>query len=142
MGENVTDENLFTLVASLAPKTLASDADFGDEHVRWQVYKYALQGKGSALETLLKIVSIETDSPVAIGIVLEIIENEIDNPDRWIKALPPNDRRLPLVRARETKIMRSLMRGEITQFDVDDWSDWLQRKIASTPNVPTFVLSR
>lgn len=128
------------VVLQLAAMTDATPGDVRDEHERWGVYEHAIRSQ-TGLESLRRAVSLEEDKAVASSVVLRVLEL-VDNEElgAWIETLPPDSRALSERRAEEIRMLRrahagDLLRDEL-QLKIDDWSDWLQLRLARVLHAP------
>ncbi|WP_030672182.1 hypothetical protein [Streptomyces cellulosae] len=105
-------------------------ASFADGHDRWSLYRVAMDTP-AALPLLFEAVSLETDGPLASGVVGDVLERVPgDERERWVRILPPTVRDFSAHRARDLGVLESLRQGAVSAETVadliDGWSDWLQ----------------
>lgn len=112
--------------------------DLGDEHVRWAVYRWAFD-HDETWEDLLEATRVDPDTTLAAGVVLEMLTRvPTSAAGSWIAACPGEARALAAGRARDVEILRRCQResGARGSAPASEWSDWLQRRVASTSPDP------
>ena len=105
-----------------------------DEHWRWRVYQAACD-RPDARDLLLEATLAEPDGLLAVGIAYAMVEREgCDDAPSWVDAVPPPDRDRVAARAADVARLRTVQRPGTAASDdeVASWSDWLQRRVAST----------
>lgn len=109
-------------------------ADLSDEHARWALYLWAFDHDDS-WPSLLRATQVEPDPALATGIALEMIARVPDDgAANWVAACPGTAGDLVQRRARETGVLRDCQRASPARRagEVAEWSDWLQRRTATT----------
>jgi hypothetical protein len=101
---------------------------------RWEVFKLAID-RAVELDAIFAALVGETDVGVVSAVVVRLIETvpEIDTP-RWASMLPEGQlREFAQDRASEVRTLRAVLSGSLGGGvpNVDAWSDWLQRRVAS-----------
>ena len=117
----------------------------GDEHVRWALYQEAL--RQDALDLLLLAVAEDPDHVMAAGAVVGALEQVLPGErGRWVSVTTGwSTADFVARRAGELDVLESVSRtvggdgSPAVEEDVDDWSDWLQRR-ASVPATRAEVL--
>ena len=128
---------LHDLVQRLARAVAGGTASaWRDEHARWDLYRQAATIP-QATELLRQVVEIEPVGSLASAAVVMMLERVIPS-ERigWIEVLDPSVRSYPEVRARELGILEvvssGVLRDGVNADTVEDWSDWLQRRVAES----------
>lgn len=121
------------LIQRLADATGEDVPDFRDGHARWRLYQLTAE-RMDASELLKKAAEIESDLSIASAIVVMMLER-VDPSERqqWVEVLDPSVRSFAERRTRELEILESIDSAAVgSDLSVDDWSDWLQRKVAQS----------
>lgn len=109
----------------------AGEGHPADEHGRWEVYSVAI-GEPRTWEALWAAVRFEPELGTAA--VLPMLERvpTVEHA-HWLAALPEDQRDFAAARASDVATLRSLVGEDASAAagDVDAWSDWLQRRLAS-----------
>lgn len=118
--------NELRLLVSL---TGAGEVDLEDEHARLDLYRRSVQSS-AAREHLLAGLRLEPVQSLAAAVVVEALPH-IPPADRvaWVRILKPEVRDFPSKRIRELEILEAIADGTPDVGDLDDWSDWLQRRV-------------
>ncbi|MDX3457211.1 hypothetical protein PV396_35540 [Streptomyces sp. ME02-8801-2C] len=108
------------------------NASFADGHDRWSLYRAAMDTP-AVLPLLFEAVALESDGPLASGVVGEALERVPgDERERWVGILPPTVRDFSARRARDLGVLESIeggaMSAEAVGDLIDGWSDWLQSR--------------
>ncbi|TCC10717.1 hypothetical protein [Kribbella soli] len=115
----------------LVSLTGAGEVDLEDEHARLDLYRRSVQ-LSAAREHLLAGLKLEPVQSLAAAVVVEAFPC-IPPADRvaWVRNLKPEVRDFPSKRIRELEILEGIADGNpnVSNLDVDDWSDWLQRRV-------------
>jgi hypothetical protein len=112
----------------------AGDAD--DEHWRWQVYQ-AAAARPELHAHLHDAVACEPDVVVAIGVALDLLERLApDDAAAWLRGLEISEEGLVRRRAADTMTLRAVLTGSAASTPVEEWSDWLQRRVAAEATDP------
>lgn len=130
--DGLLDEAIRALAAQLRSTDLSLDTS--DEHQRWELYKEAINRR-IAWNQLLRCVSSETDAAVATTVVAQVMEMvDAELRKRWVDALPEAGRPFGQQRLREFAILDDPESAKSPQgeWSVDDWSDWLQLRLAES----------
>ncbi|MET7304304.1 hypothetical protein [Embleya sp. NPDC005575] len=107
-----------------------------DEHDRWDLYRTALEVP-RLLPRVREAVRLEPVPSLAAGVVGEVLErvSVLERP-YWIAILDPAVRAFPVRRAQELDVLAAIedrvfpLRQILDR--IDDWSDWLQLRIAAS----------
>ncbi|MEU7942962.1 hypothetical protein [Microbispora bryophytorum] len=115
-------------------------ADYEDEHERWRLYEKALDDTPSVMKALEAAILQEEDENVALSVVLRVLER-VPRSERtaWINRLSGSrSREYARARATDMATLEDLVRKEYVLpagegdscSSVEDWSDWLQLRLA------------
>ena len=119
---------------SLASLAGVRDAEFGDEHVRWEVYQKVVD-LAEARDQLRAALRLEPVLSLAAAVVVLAFEHvPVGERAGWVGALKEEVRAFPERRMAELEILEACRAGELApaSVDLDEWSDWLQRRVAQT----------
>jgi hypothetical protein len=115
---------------------MTATPDFADGHVRWDLYRNAIEVPES-LPVLLSAVSVEPDAALASGVVGAVLERVAPQErNAWVEALDASVRDFSARRVKELDALETIRSGSFpaTQIPdvIDNWSNWLQlRAIAA-----------
>lgn len=120
---------------------LEASSDFDDEHVRWWLYKAALNHEESR-PVVLEALRFEQD--VASPTVIEAVELvAADERMVWVEQLPQGrDRDFAERRVRELEILERLVSDPDATCSVEElqsWTPWLQRRLAAGARSPSLL---
>lgn len=104
---------------------------------RWAIYSRALEHPGEHA-CLMRLLPEEDDFGLVHAVVvgaLEVVDEAQGHV--WIDLLPLDDRGFVERRAREIGVLRRSVRSpargpDIDATTIDEWSDWLQRRVAGS----------
>jgi hypothetical protein len=119
----------FAALAARVGRAGAGDA--ADEHWRWEVYSAAIE-EPRTWEALWEAVRVEPElGTVVVPPMLERVPTT--EHAHWLAALPEEQRDFAAARASDVATLRALVGEDASAAarDVDAWSDWLQRRLAS-----------
>ncbi|WP_329033029.1 hypothetical protein OIE71_10440 [Streptomyces sp. NBC_01725] len=113
--------------------------DDSDEHARWHVYRAAVTDQ-AALDLLREALRAERD-PALVSAVVVLLLERVDGSQHseWIGILSDEHRQFANRRSAELGTLEGVTSGSISVATVcdslDQWSDWLQLKIAESSRV-------
>jgi hypothetical protein len=128
------------LVTGLAERLGERVGDLDDEHERWRIFHRAVQHR-VGLDVVFRAVGLERDQSMAESVVISVLEVLPDSEHApWIDQLAADRRRYSRDRSAEIAIVRRARCGGYTADELaahlDDWSDWVQRRLVSDVDDP------
>jgi hypothetical protein len=131
-------------LSGLAGKLDRASLDLSDGHVRWNIYRQAMD-MPSLWPELLDVVPEEPDLAIASSVVLGMLGRTPEGMrEKWVELLPPGrPHDVAATRAREIGILESFARQDPdAPLDLpapDSWSNWLQLRLATSVNVKVLL---
>lgn len=107
--------------------------DLRDEHERWALYDLTMR-REAGLSRLFDLLPMEPEAAVVSSVVVQMLERATpDERSAWLERVPESSRDYALKRKADLEIVDALCQGSLRSEEVarsvDDWSDWLQRRI-------------
>lgn len=123
-------------IRALANRVGVDSDDLDDEHVRWGIYSRAMGDPGE-WPALLELVREEPDPTIASPVVVGLLEVLPDHLRRdFVSALPVRYREHAEHRAHDIAVLERISTESQASseqvFRINDWSNWLQLRAAST----------
>lgn len=126
-------EGLRDVIEHLARETGVHVGDISDEHERWRIYGKALDCP-RVLAPLLSAIRHEPVASVASAVGVALLERVAPHARASVIAAIPgcHGRDYASARSADLAILESLLAGayDPARHQVDQWSDWLQRRVA------------
>lgn len=128
------DDELYELCNEIAVGIGRASQRAWAEHDRWDLYRLAASDE-PVRSLLFRACAAETVPIMASALVIELFDH-VDRQERLslVAVLPESVQDFPARRIRELDVLEALApaSGEavsVTAHDIEEWSDWLQRRV-------------
>ncbi|GAA3583388.1 hypothetical protein GCM10022198_03260 [Klugiella xanthotipulae] len=123
-------------LAELARTVGVDSSALANEDARWDAYRRVIESRAH-VDLLYSCVKSEPDPALASAVVVEVLETvPPQDRGRWVEAVDDSQKDSVRTREWEIGVLDSLNAGQKNVSDVkmsvDNWSNWLQQRIAET----------